>query len=154
MFKVPGPGSAGLLTGKNDRKLEVKLKISEHAVDRDVFGAGVDFAVTRLPHQIDILLRTVCGRWSDQIVGERAGAGRARHAQSGPKGYPPPSSADVKGSLLAVSRINASSDHELVVPPVELGHLFLARLSAGGGDLGQLFEVRLTRCARGEENQH
>jgi hypothetical protein len=42
----------------------------------------------------------------------------------------------------------ASSDHELVVLPVEIGHLFLARLPAGGGDLGQLYEERLTRRAR------
>jgi len=83
----------------------------------------------------------------------RRGAALNERRPAGAKGNPPPPSADVKGSL-TVSRIDASSDHELVVPSVELGHLFLARLPARGGDLGQLFKERLTRRARGEENQH
>ena len=48
----------------------------------------------------------------------------------------------------------ARSDHELVVLPVELGHLLRGRLPAGGGQLGQALEVRLPRRARGEQHQH
>ncbi len=50
-------------TGDKHCKLEIKLKISEEAVDREVFGAGVDYAVTRLTYQIDILnkLAYLCG---------------------------------------------------------------------------------------------
>ncbi len=100
------------------------------------------------------LLRTHCGRDGTAFARRDRRRWPCEARAAGAKGNPPPPSADVKGSLLAVSRIDASSDHELVVPSVELGHLFLARLPARGGDLGQLFKERLTRRARGEENQH